>query len=176
MRRWLFLLLLVVVLAFAFQRVVGSGGSSEEEKPAKPRAVAAIGNGEDAVAVGADGRLLRQLPPPADDSLPELPLADAPEKQRLGGTLLEQVKVLAAAPPPLRPYLTRSYYGETGVDVELRSGIELRFGSSSQAARKWQAAATVLADPSVTALDYVDLHAPSHPSIGGSGHELPPLP
>ena len=42
----------------------------------------------------------------------------------------------------------------------LRSGIELRFGDASQAATKWKAAAAVLADPSITALDYVDLHAP----------------
>jgi hypothetical protein len=62
------------------------------------------------------------------------------------------------------------------VDVELTTGIELHFGDASQAARKWRAAAAVLADPSVTALDYVDLQAPSRPSWGGAEHELPPLP
>ena len=67
-----------------------------------------------------------------------------------------------------------SYYGESGVDVKLRSGIELRFGDASEAVAKWKAAAAVLADPSVTALDYVNLHAPRHPSMGGSGHALPP--
>ena len=74
--------------------------------------------------------------------------------------MLEQAQVLGAAPPALRPYVEGSYYGESGVDVELTSGIELRFGDASQAARKWRAAAAVLADPSITALDYVDLHAP----------------
>jgi hypothetical protein len=176
MRKWLLLpLLAIIVLAFVVQKLVGGDGG-EEEQPTAQRAVATIGSGEDAVAVGADGTLLRQLAPPAEDSLPELPLVDAPEKDRLAGTLLEQVRVLAAAPRALWPYLARSYYGESGVDVELRSGIELGFGSASQAARKWRAAATILADPSVTALDYVDLHAPSHPALGGSGHTLPPLP
>ena len=75
--------------------------------------------------------------------------------------MLEQARVLGAAPAALRPYLASSYYGESGVDVELTSGIELRFGEPRRAARKWKAAAAVLADPSITALDYVDLHAPA---------------
>ena len=85
-----------------------------------------------------------------------------------------QARVLGAAPATLRPYIERSYYGESGVDVELRSGIELRFGDASQVAAKWKAAAAVLADPSITALDYVDLHAPGRPAVYGSGHTLPP--
>ena len=60
-----------------------------------------------------------------------------------------------------------------GSRSNLTSGIELRFGDASQAARKWKAAAAVLADPAITALDYVDLQAPSRPSIGGEGHILP---
>ncbi len=90
--------------------------------------------------------------------------------------MLEQARVLGAAPATLRPFLSRSYYGESGVDVETTSGIELRFGDDSQAKRKWKAAAAVLADPSIEALDYVDLHAPARPAIGGSGHTLPPAP
>ncbi len=92
------------------------------------------------------------------------------------GPALEQVHVLAAAPAGLRPYVEGSYYGESGVDVNLTNGVELRFGNDTQAARKWRAAAAVLASPSVTALDYVDLHAPSHPAIRGSGHTLSPPP
>ena len=92
------------------------------------------------------------------------------------GPALEQVRVLAATPAALRPYVEGSYFGESGVDVMLTSGIELRFGSAGQAARKWKAAATVLADPETTTLDYVNLYAPAHPSTGGSGHTLPPLP
>jgi hypothetical protein len=101
---------------------------------------------------------------------------EAPKSGRLAGPMLEQARVLGAAPDGLRPYLANSYYGESGVDVETTSGIELRFGDASQAQLKWKAAAAVLADPSIEALDYVDLHAPTRPAIGGSGHTLPPAP
>jgi len=147
-----------------------------ESHLALPRATALIGSGSDAVAVGADGQVLGWLPLPEGARLPQLPLAEPPASGQLSGPALEQARVLGAAPATLRPYVATSSYGEDGVDVELRSGIELRFGDPSRAARKWRAAAAVLADPSVTALDYVDLHAPSRPAIGGSGHTLPPPP
>lgn len=141
-----------------------------------PQLAATIGEGEEAIGVAADGTLVRWLPLPEEPPLPRLPLEAPPKGGRVKGPVLEQVRVLAAVPDPLRPYVESSYYGESGVDVKLTTGIELRFGSASQAARKWEDAAAVLADPSVTALDYVDLHAPGHPDYGGSGHELPPVP
>jgi cell division septal protein FtsQ len=137
---------------------------------------AMIGSGESAVAVAANGVVLAWLPPPEEGSLPQLPLEAPPEGRRLRGPALEQALVLGAAPVALRPYVEGSYYGESGVDVNLASGVELRFGNATQAARKWKAAAAVIADPSTTTLDYVDLHAPSRPAIGGSGHTLPPIP
>jgi cell division septal protein FtsQ len=138
--------------------------------------VAVIGSGEDAIAVAADGSLLRWFPLSEDDSLPQLPLQEPPKGGRLRGTVLEQAKVLAATPPALRQYVESSHYGESGVDVVLDTGIELRFGDDSQATRKWKAAAAVLADPEVEALDYVDLSAPGRPASYGSGHSLPPAP
>jgi len=167
-------LVAVVVLAAVYQlrlRDITVAGELVDSAP-----VATIGSGSEAVAVTADGKILRWLPLPEDAALPELPLTVAPEKDKLAGTLLAQARVLGTAPEAFRPYLASSYYGESGVDVELRSGVELRFGDTSRLERKWRAAASVLADPSVTALDYVDLHAPSHPAIGGSGRELPPIP
>jgi hypothetical protein len=140
-----------------------------------PRATATIGTGSDAVAVGPEGEILAWLRLSGDLQLPRLPLSSPPKNGRLAGPVLEQARVLGAAPAALRPYLESSYYGESGVDVMLRSGIELRFGDASQAATKWKAAAAVLADPSITALDYVDLHAPSRLGVGGSGHTLPPV-
>jgi cell division septal protein FtsQ len=141
-----------------------------------PEAAATLGSGEDAIAVSAGGTIVPWLPLPADPELPELPLSEPPKGGQLAGPVLEQARVLGAAPAALRPYLARSYYGESGVDVETTSGIELRFGDASQAARKWKAGAAVLADPSIEALDYVDLHAPARPAVGGSGHTLPPPP
>jgi hypothetical protein len=136
----------------------------------------AIGEGEEAVGVTADGTVLVWLPSPEEGTLPSLPLATIPPGARLAGPVLQQAKVLGAAPPVLRACIGSSYFGESGVDVELRSGIELRFGNASRAAEKWRAAAAILADPSVTALDYVDLHSPRHPAFAGSGHTLPLAP
>lgn len=140
-----------------------------------PRATATLGGGADAVPVGPSGRLLPWLPLPEEVQLPQLPPVEPPRSGRLSGTMLQQARVLGAAPATLRPYIESSYYGESGVDVELRSGIELRFGDASQLALKWKAAAAVLADPEITALDYVDLRAPRRPAVGGSGHALPPI-
>ncbi len=140
-----------------------------------PTATATIGSGSDAIAVGPGGQVLAWLPLSEDLRLPTLPLSSPPKGGQLAGPVLRQARVLGAAPATLRPYIEGSYYGESGVDVELRSGIELRFGDASQAAAKWKAAAAVLADPSITALDYVDLHAPRRPAVGGSGHTLPPV-
>jgi hypothetical protein len=141
-----------------------------------PEATATLRSGEEAIAVTPSGVVVPWLPLPEDAELPELPAAEPPKSGRLAGPMLEQARVLGAAPAALRPYLARSFYGESGVDVELTTGVQLRFGDASQAARKWRAAAAVLADPAVEVLDYVDLQAPAHPAVGGSGHALPPLP
>jgi hypothetical protein len=173
-RAALALVLIAIVAAVAYELL--GRGSSLEPRVVLPHATATIGTGADAVAVGPDGAVLEWLPLSEELQLPRLPLSTPPAKPRLGGPLLEQARVLGAAPAALRPYLESSYYGESGVDVELRSGIELRFGDASKATEKWRAAAAVLADPSIAALDYVDLHAPRRPDVGGSGHTLPPLP
>ncbi len=174
MRRWLIAAALVVVALGAIYWVV-IRDSTVAAKLDAPRATATIGTGSDAVAVGPNGQILAWLRLPEDTLLPYLPLSSVPKGGRLAGPVLEQARVLGAAPATLRPYIESSYYGESGVDVKLRSGIELRFGDASQAAAKWKAAAAVLADPAITALDYVDLHAPRRPAVGGSGHALPPI-
>lgn len=174
MRRWLAIAVLVALAAGAGYWFLIRDTTVEAQLRA-PRATATIGSGEDAIAIGPDGRILAWMPLPEELQLPELPLSEAPRNGRLAGPALQQAKVLGAAPATLRPYIESSSYGERGVAVELRSGIELRFGDASQAAAKWKAAAAVLADPSITALDYVNVIAPRRPSVGGSGHTLPPL-
>ena len=168
------MILAVIAAAALFQRLFGDSvmlGTVRVPAPA-----ATIGSGEDAIAVSADGTVIPWWPLPAEPELPLLPLSEAPKGARLAGPMLQQARVLGAAPVALRPFLAGSYYGESGVDIELTSGIELRFGDASQASRKWKAAAAVLADPTIVALDYVDLHTPNHPAFGGSGHTLPPVP
>lgn len=174
MRRW------PIALGLVFFALLGAYWFGVRDSTVEPHlkpveAAATIGAGSDAVAVGDDGQLLPWLPLSEEQPLPSLPLSEPPESGKLNGPVLQQARVLGAAPAALRPYLESSYYGETGVDVKLRSGIELRFGDASRATAKWKAAAAVLADPSITALDYVDLHAPGRPAVGGSGHTLPPL-
>lgn len=141
-----------------------------------PRLAATIGEGEEAIGVSADGALVRWLPLPEEPPLPRLSLQEPPKGGRVKGPALEQVQVLAAVPDGLRPYVESSSYGESGVDITLTTGIELFFGDASQVAKKWRAAVGVLADPEITALDYVDLQAPSRPSYGGSEYELPSAP
>jgi cell division septal protein FtsQ len=167
-------ILVVIVAGFVAQKLFGDKTIIGTVRVPEP--VATIGSGEEAVAVTASGAVVPWWPLPAEPNLPQLPLSEAPKNGHLAGPMLQQARVLGAAPSALRPYLAASYYGESGVDVETSSGIELRFGDASQAQRKWRAAAAVLADPSIEALDYVDLHAPSRPAFGGSGHTLPPPP
>lgn len=159
------------VLYFALLR-----GSSVKPHLVASEPVAVIGSGSSAVPVADDGTILGWLRLSEEVLLPRLSLEAPPKAPQVKGPVLEQVRVLAAAPEDLRPYLAASRFGESGVDVELTSGIELRFGNAAAAARKWRAAAAVLASPDVTSLDYVDLHAPGRPEVGGSGHTLPPVP
>jgi hypothetical protein len=174
-RRWLLAgAVALVAIAVAYLGLVRTKTVEPELILSPPTST--IGSGEEAVPVGPDGQILAWLTLPEELQLPRLPISEPPAAGRLSGPVLEQARVLGTAPAALRPYIESSYYGESGVDVELRSGIELRFGDASQLEAKWKAAAAVLADPSITALDYVDLHAPRRPAVGGSGHTLPPVP
>lgn len=165
---------LLALIAGAYWFVVREG--SAEPHVLVPRLAATVGEGEEAVAIADNGAAIRWLPLPEDPPLPRLPLEAVPRGGRVKGPALEQVRVLAAVPDALRPYVARSFFGESGVDVELTTGIEIRFGDASQPRRKWDAAAAILADPSVTALDYVNVTAPSRASYNGTEHELPAAP
>jgi voltage-gated potassium channel Kch len=172
--RGIAVILIVIAAGFVFQRLFGDEmllGSVRVPVP-----VATIGSGEEAIAVSADGAVVPWWPLPAEPELPLLPLSEPPKGGRLAGPMLEQARILGAAPAALRPYLASSRYGESGVDVETTAGIELRFGDASQAELKWKAAAAILADPGIEALDYVDVHAPARAAYAGSGHTLPPAP
>lgn len=140
------------------------------------RPVARIGEGSDAVGVAADGVVLPAAVI-ADLVLPSLPLSEPPDSDRVGGPVLTQVRVLAAAPEEMLAVtdsIARS--DDYGPIVTLTSGIELRFGDSSRLAEKWQAAVAVLNDPELELLDYVDLSSPGRPAVGGAGHSLPTVP
>jgi hypothetical protein len=171
-------LLAVAVLAIAAVAVYwfalrGSSTPNAQARPVEP--VAQIGEGKTVLIVGADGRILGTAAG-KKSHLPMLPLKGRPKKGRIGGHVLEQVHVLAAAPTALRRVVTATEYGKHGVEAKTAAGIAIRFGDDHEATRKWEAAAAVLADPSVTLLSYVDVEAPSRPATGGEEHELPPAP
>jgi cell division septal protein FtsQ len=168
--------LTVVALAVVAVAVYWFGlrGSSTPEADAQQvRVVAQIGNGKRVVLVSDDGTLLGSATGAKADQ-PVLPLKKLPPGKRVRGHVLEEVRILAAAPKPLRPYIAATKWGKTGAEVEFTSGIFVRFGDQSEAVRKWKSAAAVLADPSVTLLSYVDVHAPTRPEVGPGEHELPP--
>ncbi len=172
MRRWAAIGAAAVVgVALAWFLLVRATTVEPRVTVVQPTSV--IGSGEDAIGVSGSGALLAWQPAPDDGTLPLLPLAEPPKQGVLAGPVLLQARVLGAAPRPLLACVERSYFGESGVSVELDSGIDLHFGDASRAPQKWAAAVTVLADPSITALDYVDLHSPGRPAYEGSGHTLP---
>ena len=174
-RRLIAVLVVAAVALVAVYWFVIRTGTAEPHVQV-PKLAATIGEGDEAVGVAGNGAAVRWLPLPEDPPLPRLPLGEVPKGGRVKGTALEQVRVLAAVPDELRPYVESSFFGESGVDVNLSTGIEIRFGDASQARRKWNAAAAILADPSVTALDYVNVIAPNRPTYYGSEHELPAPP
>jgi cell division septal protein FtsQ len=174
MRKVALALLAVAVVAVAVYWFALRDSSTTTAKAEPVHAVAQIGEGKHVIVVGSDGRLLGSSAGKKKDQLPVLPVKERPKGARVKGHVLEQVRVIAAAPKALGPYIAGSRYGKSGVEVEFTSGIEIRFGDAGGAERKWKAAAAVLADPSVTMLSYVDVHAPTRPAVGGDGHELPP--
>jgi hypothetical protein len=140
----------------------------------KRRPVGLIGEESGAVAVSGDGRILRGLG--TDDlELPQLPLVSAPKGAWLGGPVQSQAKILGAAPPGLLRHVDHSFNGPNGIGVELDGGVDLLFVNARKAEQKWRAAATVLADPELGPLDYVNLSVPGRPAVGGVGHSLPPI-
>jgi hypothetical protein len=197
MRRALIAVVVVAIAAVAVYwfALRGSSTTTAEAKPTTP--VAQIGEGATVVVVGDDGRILGTRSGDSGSSsgsssssseskktkkkgtkqpkhLVVLPLKQRPKGDRVKGHVLEEVHVIAAAPAAIRRYIATAKYGETGVALETNTGIEIRFGDDREASRKWEAAAEVLADPSVTLLSYVDVTAPTHPATGGEDHELPP--
>ena len=196
MRKIALALVAVAVVAVAVYWFALRDSSITTAKAEPVHAVAQIGEGKSVIVVGSDGRLLGSASdePKAKskasgkskdsqgqegqdaptDQLPVLPLKERPKGDRVKGHVLEQVYVIAAAPKELSHYIARTSYGKSGVDVEFTSGIEIHFGDARGAEKKWKAAAAVLADPSVTMLSYVDVHAPTRPTVGGEEHELPP--
>jgi cell division protein FtsQ len=118
------------------------------------------------VPVASDGTL---LPRTAKAKLPSVAVTKTPtdngfESRRVGVL----VRVLAGAPAALRGDLDRAYLAEeSGIQIALRDGPVLTFGTSRRLAAKWASATRVLATPSSLGADEIDVRLPERPSARG---------
>lgn len=130
-------------------------------------AVAAIQSGGGTVAASRDGLVLRGM---RARGLPTLRVRSAPAGERVTDReTLGALDVAGAAPPELRNRIERLSTGARGLTLALRDGPDLVFGSGADVARKWIAAARVLADPSSAGATYLDLRVPERVAAGGLG-------
>lgn len=135
--------------------------SVEEDRP-----VAALFSGASRMAVSSDGRPLPGVP---TSDLPVVPVRGS-----LGaGTAVPRQTIsvltaLQAAPEDLRREVRFGGVAhDTGITLQLRSGVTLRFGGSERLRAKWIAAESVLGDPAIGDATYIDLRAPDRPAVGG---------
>lgn len=136
------------------------------ERP--PALIASDGKAQTPVA--ADGTILTGLDVGGRAAdLPVLHVRALPTGGRLGGTPLQKALVLGAAPASLRPLIDHvTIVSGTGIVATLQGGFRIEFGAAADAVAKWAAAATVLADPKLHSLAYVDVRIPGRPAVGGS--------
>jgi cell division protein FtsQ len=120
--------------------------------------VAAVSVNGRRTPVTASGRVLDGARAAAD--LPEIGIG------RHQATL---VRLLAAAPAPLRRRARRAYLGDNGLTLAMREGPSLYFGRSDRLGAKWTAATTVLADAESAGATYVDVSVPERAAAGGVG-------
>jgi cell division protein FtsQ len=127
--------------------------------------VAAIVFGGSRTAVAADGTILRGT---RAGSVPIVPMQMSPVGNRVrGGRALSALRVLGAAPAPLRARVDEIVFGPDGLALTLVRGPELRFGATARPKAKWLAAARVLADPLSKGATYIDVRYPERPAAGG---------
>jgi len=133
-----------------------------------PAALVAVGGERIPAADG--GLLLRGVRP--DPALPVVRMDEMPSGSRIDDRRVRAaVGILAAAPAELRDRLERARSGPRGLQLELRDGPDLIFGSGARVRAKWAAATRVLADSGAKGATYLDLRLPERPVAGG----LPPL-
>jgi cell division protein FtsQ len=117
------------------------------------------------IAVSSDGTLLRGASAPG--SLPTVSLPVPPGGAHVSGATLQVVHLLAAAPYQLLAKLSQASDGTAhGLEVQLRNGPKLYFGSDDDLGPKWAAAVAVLADSGSAGADYIDVTVASRPAAG----------
>jgi cell division protein FtsQ len=116
-------------------------------------------------AVSGDGTLLRGTP---TKGLPVVAVKVSPGGSRVGSANdLQAIRLLAAAPAPLRARVEHVYRGPRGLDLSVADGPKLLFGGAERPRAKWSAVVSVLADETARGATYVDVRIPERPVAGG---------
>jgi cell division protein FtsQ len=120
------------------------------------------------VAAAGSGLVLRGVA--ADRDLPAIRVDAMPTGERVtNGNTRAALAIAAAAPELLRRRVLDVWTGPRGMMLSLEDGPDLIFGSAADAARKWTAAARVLADSHASGATYLDLRIPERVAAGGLG-------
>ena len=82
---------------------------------------------------------------------------------------MSALAIAGAAPAVLRRRVLRLWTGPRGMMLSLTDGPDLIFGDAADAARKWLAAARVLAARDAAGATYLDLRIPERVAAGGLG-------
>lgn len=129
--------------------------------------VAALQSGGAApTAVSSDGTLLRGT---ATKGLPMIGVKPAPGggDRVSGSTALRAIRLVAAAPAPLRARIVRVFDATRGLTATVSNGPKLYFGGGERPRAEWSAAAQVLASANAQGASYVDVRVPERPVAGG---------
>jgi cell division protein FtsQ len=106
----------------------------------------------------------------ADNDLPSIRHGATPPDGRVSDTRTrEALAIAAAAPQAMLARSDRFSWGKDGLTLALKDGPPLLFGDPGDAARKWAAAARVLAEPSAAGATYLDLRVVGRVAAGGLG-------
>jgi cell division protein FtsQ len=128
------------------------------------------------VAVAPDGTVLAGSKMPS--GLPTVRVAALPPGARVAErSTRDRVAVAGAAPPRLLARVTAiSLQPGRGAVAQLQHGPVIIFGRPVELARKWAAAAAVLAQHSSAGATYIDVRMPERPVAGGLGLSQDPQP
>jgi cell division protein FtsQ len=128
--------------------------------------VAAVQSGGGApTPVASDGTLLRGT---KATRLPVVGIKSMPGGDRVRDAgALEAIRLVAAAPAPLRVRVQRVFQGRRGLAATMQDGPKLYFGGGERPQAKWSAAARVLAADTAQGATYVDVRIPESPVAGG---------
>ncbi len=128
-------------------------------------AVATLKADGQSLAVAADGTLLRGV---TDQKAPTITLKSPPGGTTLTDPLaLAQVRILAAAPAPLRERVSRMFTGARGMQAQLQNGPVVAFGAADRLPAKWAALVAVLGNPASAGASLIDLTVPESPAAAG---------